>query len=712
MINRFKPLRWLDQLSIQSKLFLMLLLASLLAILIAGYVGYISGKSALEASRLSSLTTLRSTRAYQIESYFKGVKSNILTLGEDAFLRENFKSLRSTFQALNQKGDLPPNGVNQLQEFYTKEFIPALSRNIDGKPLADDYVPRTKAAQYLQYHYAVTNPSPLGQKEELVEAKDDSAYSKVHAQFHPFVQSMFRRYSYYDLMLIDAKTLDVIYSYEKEADFAINLKTGPYGDNNLAIGVKELLAAPERETVKFISHSNYRPSYGNPTAFILTPLYDANQIIGVIALQFATDEIDRVMTNDKQWTQSGLGETGESLLVGQDYKMRSNSRFILQDSDAYIEQMKKTGASARLLDRLKNSKTTILNQEIRLPLVDQALQGQSGVEKGKDYRQVQSIMAYAPVQFGDATWALITRMDESEVLLPIQELRKRLLITAAAVIVLTSIVATLLARLFVEPIYTIINALNQVLVGRLDTPIKVKSRDEVSELAKALNRIVGELQTQKHTIETQATNNEALLKTILPATIVPRYRAGESPIADKANNVSVIIVEIAGFNEQSMAMEVNDSVAYLNEMFSSFDVATLNQGIERIRVAGTSYMAVSGLLTPRLDHAKYAVAYALSLQNLMLQFNQTHQTEFQLRIAIQAGPVIAGVVGDTYLSYNLWGNTVIQSRVIVSHVIPGEIWVGQAVRDRLGDLYQFAPRAPIDITGRKNQIPVWAVDRA
>jgi class 3 adenylate cyclase len=712
MIAAFKPLRWFDRLSIQSKLFLMLLLASLLSILIAGCVGYISGQSALEASRLSSLTTLRSTRAYQLESYFNGVKSHILSLSDDPYLRNNFKALRSGFQELDQKGTLPPNGLSQLTDFYTKEFIPALSQNIDGKPLADDYVPQNRAAQYLQYYYAATNPSPLGQKEGFTEAQDGSAYSKVHAQFHPFVQGIFRRYAYYDLMLIDAKTLDVIYSYEKEADFGINLKTGPYSDNNLAIGVKALLQSPERETVKFVPYSNYRPSYGNPTAFILTPLYDGNQLIGVIALQFSTSEIDRVMTNDKQWANSGLGETGESIIIDNNYKMQSNSRFILQDPDAYVEQMKKTGASARLLDRLKNSKTTILNQEIRLPLVDQALQNQSGVEKGKDYRQVESIMAYSPVQFGDITWALITRMDESEVLAPINQLRKRLLITAAAVIVLISLLATLLARIFVEPIFTIITALNQVLAGRLDTHIRVKSRDELSDLAKAANSIIGELHSQKATIAAQALNNETLLKAILPAAIVPRYKVGESPIADKANNVSVIVVEIAGFNGRSMEMPAEDSVSYLNEIFSSFDNATLNQGVERIKVTGTTYLAVSGLLTPRLDHAKYAIEYALNLQTLMMQFDQKYGVNFSLRIGIEAGPVIAGVVGDIYQSYNLWGNTVIQSRVIASHTIPGEIWVGQAVRDRLGDLYEFEPRQAIDIEGRNSTITVWAVSRA
>jgi class 3 adenylate cyclase len=707
-----QPLRIFDRLSIQSKLFLMLLLASLLSILITGYVGYQSGQEALEASRLSALTTLRSTRVYQIESYFDGVKAQVQTLSENPFLLENFKALQTTFQELEQKATLAPDATEKLKTFYEKEFIPELSKNIDGRPIADDYIPQGKAAQYLQYHYAVNNPSPLGQKEALAVATDGSVYSKIHAKLHPVIARIFQRYSYYDLMLIDAKTLDVVYSYEKEADFAISLKRGPYSDNNLAEAVKALLQSPERQTIRYAPYSNYRPSYGVPTAFVLTPLYDDNQLLGILALQLSTQEIDRVMTNNQQWISSGLGDTGESILVGGDYKMRTNSRFILQDPDGYIEQMKKAGASARLLDRLRNTKTTILNQEIRLPLVDKALQNQSGVEHGKDYRQIESIMSYSPVRFGDITWALITRMDESEAIAPIAQFRKRILMAAASIIVLITLLSTLLSRLFLNPVYDIMNASRRIVAGKFDTKIQTRSKDELSQLAKSVNQITSKLQEQQETIAARTAESKSLLQMLLPVPIVPRYQAGESPIADKASNVSVLVIDLSGFNARSMEWSAEQSVGYLNEIFSSFDEATLNQGVERIRISGTSYLAVSGLMTPRLDHAKYAVEYALMLQQRLAQFNQKYGLDLRLRVGIDAGTVIAGVIGKTYLSYNLWGNTATQTKVIAAHAVPDEIWVGQAVRDRLGDAYSFAARPAVTLSDDGwTTIPVWSVQR-
>jgi class 3 adenylate cyclase len=692
-----KPLRLLDRLSIQSKLFLMLLIASLLSILITGYVGYSSGREALEISRTSTLTNLRATKIYQLETYLTGVKAHVQTLSEDQFIIDQVKALRTSFQALSTQPPLDPIATAKLQTYFEKEFIPRLSKNTDGKPSAD--------------HYAANNVNPIEQKESLTIAPDGTEYSQRHQQFHKFVANIFARYAYYDFFLIDPKTLDVVYTYEKEADFACNLKSGPYSNNSLAEAVTNLLKAPDRQTVKFTDYSSYRPSYGNASAFVLTPLYDQSQLVGIMALQLSSEEIDRVMTNNQQWEKSGLGKTGEAILIGSDLKMRSNSRFLLQDPDGYIKSLEEHGAAPKLIERLRSSHTSILNQTVNSPSAARALLNQTGTALINDYRQVPSITAYAPVRFGDTSWALVARMDQAEAFGPIAEFGKRILIAAASIIALITILATFLARLFLHPIDQIITATRQVVAGRLDTHVEVRSHDELHALAKTINQITGQLRAQQTTINQRTAENTALLQALLPIGIVPRYQAGESPIADKASNVSVIIVELAGFNHRSDAWAAAQSVGYLTEIFSSFDAATLNQGVERIKVAGTTYMAVSGLMTPRLDHAKYALEYALLLQTLLAQFNQKHGLDLRLRIGIDTGTVIAGVIGDQYIGYNLWGNTAIETRVIASHTTPNEIWVGQAVRDRLGDLYRFTDRSAIDIAGRDGPIAVWAATK-
>jgi class 3 adenylate cyclase len=706
-----KPLRLFDRLSIQSKLFLMLLIASVLSILITGYVGYNSGREALEVSRISALTNLRTTKAYQLDTYLNGVKAHVQTLSEDQFLIDQMKALRPAYQALEPTPDLNAEATEKLKTYYEKEFIPRLSKNTDGKPVVADYIPTGKAAKYLQYHYVANNPQPIEEKSKFNMANDGSAYSKIHAKLHPFITNIFERYAYYDFFLIDPKTFDVLYTYEKESDFGVNLKQGPYGETSLAEAVASLLKSPDRQTVKFTDYTSYRPSYGNASAFVLTPLYDQSQLVGIMALQLSSEEIDRVMTNNQQWEQSGLGKTGEAILIGSDSKMRSNSRFLLQDPDNYIKQLEQQGASSKLIERLRSSRTSILNQTVNNQSAARALLNQTGTALANDYRQVPSIIAYGPIRFGDVNWALVARMDQAEAFAPIDEFRKRILIAAASIISLITILATFLTRLFLNPIYQIITATRQVVRGRLDTRVEVRSHDELNELAKIINQITGQLRAQQATITESATVQKKLLQALLPIPIVPRYEAGETPIADKANNVSVLIIEIVGFNHRSMEWPAEQSVSYLNEIFSSFDEATLNQGVERIKVAGTTYMAVSGLMTPRLDHAKYAVEYALALQNRLYQFNQTYNLDLQLRIGIDSGTVIAGVIGQQYPSYNLWGNTAIQTRVIASHGHPGEIWVGQAVRDRLGDLYHFDERAAIDIAGRRNKIVVWSVTR-
>ncbi|MBE9032009.1 HAMP domain-containing protein [filamentous cyanobacterium LEGE 11480] len=707
-----KPLRLFDRLSIQSKLFLMLLIASILSIIVTGYVGYSSGRAALRESRLSELTNLRTSKAGEIQSYLDGVTDQVQFLGENQFLIRNAKAIRAAFTKIDQTAITKPTWAVQRLTYYENQFIPRLSQNIDGTPTLETYLPQGKAAKYLQHHYVVNNTNVIGEKDKLDQAKDDTEYSKVHAQLQPAVRNIVDKFHYYDIFLIDPETRDIVYSYEKEVDFATNLKSGPYADSNLAKAVEAVLKSPDKQYIKIVDYEHYRPSYGSPAAFIATPLLENSKLVGVLAVQISADDIDRVMTNNRQWAQTGLGQTGEAILVGSDYQMRSNSRFFLEDPKKYFEQLKRNGASKRSINRLRSHDTTILNQSIQTDVVESALKNKTGIlDNVKDYRNVPSIVSFAPIKFGDVNWAIVARMDESEAFAPINEFRKRIVITASGIILLITLIATSLARLFVNPIYSIINAARSIVAGRLDTTIQVKSRDELYELAKTVNQMTDKLRQQKAHMAEQNTENKRLLKTLLPGPIVPRYQAGENPIADKANNVSVIIAEIAGFNRLSMEWPADSSVSYLNELFCSFDQATMNQGVERIKTSGTAYLAVSGLMIPRLDHSKYALEYALILQKLVDQFNQTHGMDLRLRIGIDAGPVIAGVVGDTRFSYNLWGSTVIQTRVIASHTVPDEIWVGQALHDRLGELYTFEARPAINIEGRNSTIPVWSVKR-
>lgn len=135
--------RILDRLTIQSKLLLMLLLASIFSILATGYIGYTSGTEALTQSRFNELINLRSAKVYQVQSYFQSIHNHIQTLSEDRTLSEAIKSFKATFNQLNTSSTLPPMTTEMLTQFYRKEFIPRLQKNIDGVAILESYLPHT-----------------------------------------------------------------------------------------------------------------------------------------------------------------------------------------------------------------------------------------------------------------------------------------------------------------------------------------------------------------------------------------------------------------------------------------------------------------------------------------------------------------------------------------------------------------------------------------
>src|SRR5205823_5559571 len=141
-------------------------------------------------------------------------------------------------------------------------------------------------------------------------------------------------------------------------------------------------------------------------------------------------------------------------------------------------------------------------------------------------------------------------------------------------------------------------------------------------------------------------------------------------------------------------------VDLLNEVFSTFDRLAERRGLEKIKTIGDAYMVVAGLPTPREDHAEAMAEMALEMQAEIALFRRQSGEPLQLRIGINTGPVVAGVIGTKKFIYDLWGDTVNLASRMESHGLPGQIQVTEAVYERLSDRYCFEDRGPIEVKGR------------
>ena len=209
-------------------------------------------------------------------------------------------------------------------------------------------------------------------------------------------------------------------------------------------------------------------------------------------------------------------------------------------------------------------------------------------------------------------------------------------------------------------------------------------------------------QVAREALRYQQAQAEQLLLNILPEPIAERLKRDPSTIADTFEAVSVLFADIVGFTEFSARTSPTELVKILNLIFSKFDQLAERHGLEKIKTIGDAYMVVAGLPTPRPDHAIAIAEMALDMQAEMVKLGNQIGEVFQLRIGINSGPVVAGVIGIKKFFYDLWGDTVNVASRMESQGIDGAIQVTAATYDLLRDQYLFEERGVISVKGKGN----------
>ena len=686
-------------LSIKSKLIVMLLTVSSSSIVVTAYLGYRSGQSNLTDRVFNQLTSIRASKAYQIESYFKITRNHIQTLSNDPSIGMAIAEFTNAYRQLDTVS-LPADTPPKIRAYYQNEFLPKLAKTEQGSPVLNSFLPESTASNYLQYHYIAANPNAIGKKHLLDKANDDSEYSRVHERYHPIFRNIIEKFGYYDMFLIDPQGT-VVYTVYKETDFTTNFITGAYNDSNLARLVASVRRSKEKDYARVIDFEAYTPSYGAPAAFIASPIYsqpnsqlnNQSKFVGVLAIQMPVDEINNVMTGNRKWEGDGLGKSGETYLVGQDYLMRSVSRFLVETPEEYIQTLTALGVNKETINRIRQYKTSILEQKVRTPAVEESLIGKQGIKIIRDYRDIPVLSSYAPLQIEGLNWAILSEIDLAEAYAPIYDFERQLLISATLLMLLIILLAMAMASFFVKPINQLIESARKVASGQLDTIAVLETEDEFGELAQSFNAMVLSLRDQTNLVEEKNRENEQLLLSIFPAAIAKRLKQGEKNIAESVSNVAVLFSDLTGFSKLSDSLTAYEIVSILNDLVTSFDESADRYGMEKIKTIGDSYMAVCGLSVPYLDHDKRAIDFALEMQAIVRRFSQERGFQLNISLGINSGDIVAGIVGRNKFIYDVWGDTINIASALKSACPESAILVSSDIYNRLCDLYEFVPLA-------------------
>jgi class 3 adenylate cyclase len=202
------------------------------------------------------------------------------------------------------------------------------------------------------------------------------------------------------------------------------------------------------------------------------------------------------------------------------------------------------------------------------------------------------------------------------------------------------------------------------------------------------------------TLAVEKAKSERLLLNILPPSIAQQLKQEERTIADSFPEVTVLFADIVGFTELSAQTPAIELVEILNVIFSEFDQLTDEHGLEKIKTIGDAYMVVGGLPVAKPNHAEAIAAMALDMQETMTGFCAQTGKALSIRIGINTGPVIAGIIGTKKFIYDLWGDTVNIASRMESHGIPGSIQVSESTYKRLKTQYTFEDRGLIQVKGK------------
>lgn len=680
-------------LDVRAKIISTLLIVAGIAVAAIAYIGYQSGRANLDRSISLQLTSLREVTARELEFHFDTVRDHMTSLSDDLMVIDAVKAFDAT---LEDPAIVVDDSINQaLGRYYGEVYIPKLSQTSSSKPVVEAYIPRSAPSRYFQYQYIVKNDNEVGAKQTLNDAKDGSAYSAVHRRFHQSFLRIQEAFDYEDVFLINKEGL-IMYSVLKETDYMTSLLTGPYQDSGLG---KAFRAARREQGARFVhieDYSFYRPSYGAPAAFLITPIFEGGQFLGALAIQLSSQKVNRIVSYNNRWKDVGLGESGESFLVGSDRRLRTVVRPFVENREGYLKDIRRKGTDSEIIERIKLYNTPILLQSADSVSVNEAISGKAGIRRiENDYRGRPALSSSAPLKIKGLNWVIVLEMPLEEAYEPIYAFQQRIIIASALLSILLTVMAMVAAYIFMKPVKRMVERAEKVGSGDLSVDLALDRDDEFGDLSRTFQSMVDTLRERSASAESQRQRSESMLSRFLPTSVVrvvnsKSFASEELHVGEPLASISMISVHMSGYEEQGMSKDAREMVKIFDNLLDIVERIADRHGIEQVRLSSTSYLAVSGLSAVHLDHERRALMFAIEFRRAFDHFWKERGFDgVRLSIALASGPAIAGVVGKKRLSFLVWGKPIALLNKIGPDARPGDIRVEAGMARNLKDSFEF-----------------------
>lgn len=570
----------MSKLSLKLKLILGFLLAGLVPTLTISFYAMTMSSESLEEQEFAILQAVQTVKGEAVKRYFEGINNQILTFSHDVMVVDAMDGFKSAFNRFEEENNITANDIKKykrsLQSYYNNQFRKKYEKENNKSIDVDRYLNQLSNKEIaLQHYYISANPNPLGEKETLDYAEDSSEYSKLHKKYHPSIREYLQKFGYYDIFLVDIDTGNIVYSVFKELDYATSLSNGPYSNTNFAKAFSQAKAINNKDDAVLVDYENYTPSYEAPASFIATPVWNGDKKIGVAIFQMPIDRLNAIMGE-----RAGMGETGETYLVGPDHLARS---------DSYLDAENRT---------VLNSHKYPEKGKISTASVEAALAGKSGLKISKNYLNYEVLVSYAPIKILGLPWAIIAEKSTKEAFASIASLRNAVWlvvgVSSLLILILSFWVSSSLSSAINRVVKRLREGANQVANSSEDISFSSQQLSEAAtEQASGLQETVSsvdEINAMVSRNAEAAQNSTKVSESSTQAAIRGKdtVEAMISSINDIAQSNDEIMGEMQNNNEEiskivHVIAEIGEKTKVINDIVFQTKLLSFNASVEAAR---------------------------------------------------------------------------------------------------------------------------------
>lgn len=382
----------------------------------------------------------------------------------------------------------------------------------------------------------------LSEENIIVTACQENAIRKTSGyQFDNYIKKFCKRFNIEEIYLYKVNSNKVVYSSSLDSD-----KMVVDNNNNLIseISIKSLKLNSN------VLHSDfYFPTNPKNKYYFLSaaPIYSGKSIVGVLVFKILNNTINEIMTNNNNWKEAGFGNTGETYIVGEDYRLRNDSRFIIQEPEKYFATLNNYNTEKNTIELMKKYSSTVLLQKAKTEAVKDALDGNTDTKIVMDYRHIEVLSSYTKLKIDNLNWVLIAEIDTREAFNTIYSLKEKLIMISLLVLIFSAIIGVIISRIVIYPLNKVRYVVEKFSKGDLMYRDKDLIKNEFGLLVSTLYNMAEKILLNTKQLEDEITERKKMEEELLIS-------------EEKLRNLSMHLQSVREEERKVIAREIHDEL--------------------------------------------------------------------------------------------------------------------------------------------------------